>query len=106
MLHIPMERASSVMAPMPGPPAPTKDATISTVAHEPEDSEGLTDQSNKICNRGPLRAYPEGEVHESGEHYSRKTLSTTAPSPQPAAEGVPSTGRKTRVALYQEQHRC
>ncbi|MQL93034.1 hypothetical protein Taro_025671 [Colocasia esculenta] len=31
-------------------PTPTKDPTIGTAAHGSEDLEGLTDQSNKICN--------------------------------------------------------
>ncbi|MQM10639.1 hypothetical protein Taro_043537 [Colocasia esculenta] len=49
------------MALTPGPPASTKDPTIGTAAHGTEDPEGLTDQSNKICNGG---AYPEGEVNK------------------------------------------
>ncbi|MQM08576.1 hypothetical protein Taro_041433 [Colocasia esculenta] len=36
---------------MPGFPTPTKDLTIGTTAHGSGDREGLTDQSNKICER-------------------------------------------------------
>ncbi|MQM16503.1 hypothetical protein Taro_049461 [Colocasia esculenta] len=35
---------TSVVAPMPGPSAPTKDLTIGTAAHGSEDAEGLTEQ--------------------------------------------------------------
>ncbi|MQL75177.1 hypothetical protein Taro_007543, partial [Colocasia esculenta] len=45
-------------------PIPTKDLTIGTAAHGPGDPEGLTDQSKKICNEGPLGAYPKGEVNK------------------------------------------
>ncbi|MQL97174.1 hypothetical protein Taro_029863 [Colocasia esculenta] len=39
-----------VMAPTPGPPAPTENSTAGVAAYGPEDPEGLTDQCNKICN--------------------------------------------------------
>ncbi|MQL91848.1 hypothetical protein Taro_024464 [Colocasia esculenta] len=44
-------RGSFVTALTLEPPAPTKDSTVGTAANMPEDSEGLMDQSNKICNR-------------------------------------------------------
>ncbi|MQM05595.1 hypothetical protein Taro_038407 [Colocasia esculenta] len=55
-----VQKGRVVTASMPGPLAPTKDLTISTTDHGLEDPEGLTDQSNKICNR----EYFEGEVNK------------------------------------------
>ncbi|MQM14732.1 hypothetical protein Taro_047664, partial [Colocasia esculenta] len=40
-----------VTTPTLGPPAPTKNPNVGTAAHGSGDPEGLTDLSNKICNR-------------------------------------------------------
>ncbi|MQM01452.1 hypothetical protein Taro_034209 [Colocasia esculenta] len=41
---------TTVMAPAPGSPAPTKDPTVGTATHGFGDPEGLTDRSNEICD--------------------------------------------------------
>ncbi|MQM10116.1 hypothetical protein Taro_043005 [Colocasia esculenta] len=113
---------TTVTAPMPGPPAPTKYPTIGTAAHRPEDPEGLTDQSNKICNGGPLGAYPEGEVNkvrgtlltEDAVYYgpiSSARRGGCCCEVSPAKEGISftkkpsrdyqsSTGSNSRIDLY------